>query len=109
MIGTYNQQLETLNKYLAVPRQAKEELGHDFVWEQCQRWVLSGGQEQLLDQDFRNLVRRMRQAQQRIWAVDKTHEGWEVKRQAAVAEARSHEAEVDRVLLMQSLFAETKP
>ena len=68
-VGTLNQQLLAVERYLALPASVRRDIGEDVLWGHIYHGVLSGvdnPSSTVLDCDFRQVVLTMRKAQMEV-------------------------------------------
>ncbi len=91
--GTLGQELDAIGEFLSVPRDARERVGREAVWQACRLRSIAGNRAgRVLDGDFRELVRRMRAAQKAFVAARRD------VRQGFLPAMREAEAAVDSAL-----------
>lgn len=92
-LGTLRYELACVHHFLEVPKAVRDEVGSDCIWELVREAVSCGITPKVVDVDFRNDVRRMREAQKMV-AKSQDDE----KHREAIASARELEKVVDREL-----------
>ena len=59
-IGTMNQQLRAIEDYLSIPADVRRDYGQDEIWQYVHSRTMVGKRTEMVDQDFRDCVRKMR-------------------------------------------------